>query len=632
MTSEKTDNILLCALFSFIFSMGLSQIADYDIFYHLATGKYILETGKINQIDPFSFTAGNTPLSIQSWLSGVVFYWVYTIGGLNGLIICKAILLTLVFFILYKTMQVTGAKGYLTLFTLIVVAFVVRFRMSIRPHIFEFLFLAIFFYVLNIYKFRGKNYLFILPIVQLFWVNIHGSHILGLMTPLIFLVGEGIAVYSGNREAPIFTKKQFINLTLAIVALVIATLINPAGFKAFLFPFFLTGQTLYMQNIQEWQPLRLVHLIDLDYGIRYTWGFSLLLTLCLFVFIRQFKKIDFTELLTFFAFLYLAVKGIRLLPEFAIAVGPIVARRLNLFSFPKISSRFERIKFITPLILTVCIGIIFYLVVLNSKTYAFGLGLKERVFPVKTVDFLRHNNIQGNMFNSIGYGGYLIWRLFPEQKVFIDGRNDVYKQDFYKSYLDAHLTPDAWQKVVKDYDIDWVILEYSRDYARKERIAHLIENPEWALIYWDREAIVYAKRGSRNKDIIKRFEYRYARPNELNPTYLNRYIVQRERIEEIVQEFKRNLSMNPDNEESHLSLAYIYFNLGMRNEEFEEWKKVVTINPDIGFAHVALGELYMQRGDMKMAKEAFQRALDINPDDKAAITGLKRLKERNLKE
>ena len=235
------------------------------------------------------------------------------------------------------------------------------------------------------------------------------------------------------------------------------------------------------------------------------------------------------------------------------------------------------------------------------------------------------------MFNSIGYGGYLIWRLFPEQKVFIDGRNDVYKQDFYKSYLDAHLTPDAWQKVVKDYDIDWVILEYSRDYARKERIAHLIENPEWALIYWDREAIVYAKRGSRNKDIIKRFEYRYARPNELNPTYLNRYLVHKEIINEIVQEFKRNLSMNPDNEESHLSLAYIYFNLGMRNEEFEEWKKVVTINPDIGFAHVALGELYMQRGDMKMAKEAFQRALDINPDDAAAITGLKRLKESNLK-
>lgn len=632
MTSEKTDNILFCALFLLIFLMGLSKIADYDIFYHLSTGKYILETGKINQIDPFSFTVGNTSLSIQSWLAGVIFYCIYTIVGLNGLIIFKAILLTLVFFILYKTMQVTGEKGYLTLFTLIVVAFVVRFRMSIRPHIFEFLFLAIFFYVLNVYKFRAKNYLFILPIVQLFWVNIHGSHILSLMIPLIFLVGEGIAVYSGNREAPIFTKKQFINLTLTIVALVIATLINPAAFKAFLFPFFLTGQTLYMQNIQEWQPLRLVHLIDLDYGIRYTWGFSLLLILCLSVFVRQFKKIDFTELLTFFAFLYLAVKGIRLLPEFAIAVGPVVVRGLNLFSFTKISSRLERIKFITPLILTACIGIIFYLVVLNSKTYAFGLGLKERVFPVMAGDFLRHNNIQGNMFNSIGYGGYLIWRLFPEQKVFIDGRNDVYNQDFYKSYLDGHLSHNVWQRVVKDYDIEWVILEYSRDYAKKERIAHLIENPEWALIYWDREAIVYAKRGSRNEDIIKRFEYKYARPNDLNPTYLNKYLLHKENIEEIVQEFKRNLSINPDNEESHLSLAYIYYNMGMRNEELEEWKKVVTINPDIGFSHVALGELYMQRGDMKMAKEAFQRALDINPDDTSAITGLKRLKERNLKE
>lgn len=221
-----------------------------------------------------------------------------------------------------------------------------------------------------------------------------------------------------------------------------------------------------------------------------------------------------------------------------------------------------------------------------------------------------------------------MWRFFPEQKVFIDGRGWVYNEGFYKGYLDAHFNPDMWNTVVNQYNIDWVITEYSRDYARKERIAHLIDNHEWALIYWDREAIVYAKRGSKNGDIIKRFEYRYAKPNDLNPTYLNKYLFQRGILEEVVQELKRNLYINPDNEESHLALAYIYFNLGMRKEEFEEMKKVVEINPELAFAHSALGEIYMHAGDLKTAEYEFKKAMEINPKDNTAITGLQRLIQR----
>lgn len=606
--------------------MGLSKIADYDIFYHLATGKYILETGSINHPDPFSFTASNTPLSIQSWLAGIIFYQVSTtIGGFSGLIIFKAALITMLFIVLYKTMEITGSRGYLPILILIVAAFVVRFRMSIRPHIFEFLFLAIFLYILNLYKFRGKNYLFILPIVQVFWVNIHGSHILGFIVPLIFLVGEGIRYMLGSGGSLIFTRKQLFNLTLTILTICIATIINPSGFNAFLFPFFLTGQKLYMQNIYEWQPLRFAHLTDLNYGVRYTWGFSLLLILGIFTFIRQFKKIDITELLIFAVFLYLALKGIRLLAEFAIAVAPIVTRG---FPCSKISVRLKQLRPMTPIALILCMGILFYSVVLNSKTYAFGLGLKERVFPVRAVDFLIQNNINGHMFNSIGYGGYLIWRLFPKQSVFIDGRNDVYNEDFYKTYLDIHFKPDVWNMVVNKYKIDWVITEYARDYTKKERIAHLIDNPEWALIYWDRESIVYAKRNSKNDDIIKKYGYKYARPNDLNPTYLNKYISQREMLEEAAAEFQRNLSINPDNEESHLSLAYIYFTLGMRKNELEEMNKVVAINPELAFAHAAIGEIYVQNGDLKAAEKEFSKALDINPSDNTAITGMKRIRQK----
>ncbi|OGQ40408.1 MAG: hypothetical protein A3A85_01430 [Deltaproteobacteria bacterium RIFCSPLOWO2_01_FULL_42_9] len=333
-------------------------------------------------------------------------------------------------------------------------------------------------------------------------------------------------------------------------------------------------------------------------------------------------------MIVFCLFLLMAVRSIRFTAEFVIVAAPVIGRGFSdILPHANFNLR-RKYRYAINIIFIAALFLIFYTSVFNSKIYGFGLGLKHRVFPVKAVDFLMENKIQGNMYNSIGYGGYLIWRLFPEQKVFIDGRGWVYNETLYKDYLDAHVNPNIWEGLVNKYDIDWVILEYSRDYGKKERMAHLIDNPEWALVYWDREAIVYAKRGSKNNDIIKKFEYKYIRPNNLAPAYLSKYLLENKIAEDIVGELKRNLSLNPDNEESHLSLAYVYFNLRMRNEEFEEMKKVVAINPGLGFAHAAIGEIYMQTGDFKTAEEEFRKALEIDPDDKAATAGLKRLAKK----
>jgi tetratricopeptide (TPR) repeat protein len=229
------------------------------------------------------------------------------------------------------------------------------------------------------------------------------------------------------------------------------------------------------------------------------------------------------------------------------------------------------------------------------------------------------------MYNSVGYGGYLNWRFFPDKKVFIDGRWEIYEETFIRDYLEAHANPDVWERVVKEHDIDWVILEYSRDYSRKERINHLMDNPRWALIYWDRVAVVYAKRGSRNEEFIKRYEYKYTRPNDYNPTYLNKFFTVRGNVEGALSELNRNVSINSDNEESHLAIAYIYYKLGMRDKEMKEMEKALRINPQLPFVHSALGEILLERGDLQRAEDKFKNALKIDPDNKVALSGLQRL-------
>ncbi|MBI4745900.1 MAG: hypothetical protein HY786_05010 [Deltaproteobacteria bacterium] len=627
---EKINTIIILSFtFLFIFLMALSKNADYDIFFHLATGKQIVETGSINQLsDPFSLTTSN-PMMTTSWLSGVVFYILNNVAGMEGLVVLKAIVITAVFFFMYKNIRTSARHGsadiYICSAVLIVAAYAVRMRMFVRPLIFELLLLSLYIYILNSYRHKGSKLLFALPFLQIIWVNVHPSSILGVALPFLFLVGEGIK-YLFNWM-PLLDKRGLQSLAWVAVVMIVASMVNPRGYGAILFPFKLTGQEIYMAHIDEWQPLKIMHLIG--YGFRYTWGFSLLSLLTVFALLYQWRKTDLTEAMLFCLFMFLALRRVRVIPESVIVMAPIASKGLA-----EIISRLDLKKLgykgAINGILIVTLSVVFYMDVLNSKTYAFGLGLKDRVFPAKAVDFLKENNITGNMYNSLGYGGYLMWRLYPRHKVFIDGRIEIYDERLYKDYLDAHSNPDTWKAIAERYDIDWVILEYSRDYAKKERMPHLVGNPDWALVYWDPVATVYVKRGPKNDDIIKRFEYRYARPSDLDFSYIDLYLLhEKDKVGYVIEELKKNNSTNPDNEESYMANAYINYYLGNKNEALRELKKAIEINPNIGFAYSSMGELYREMGDKKMAETAYLKALNIDPSDQLAIAGLKSIRQHS---
>ena len=187
--------LLPFALCADVFLMAVYKLGDYDIWYHLAVGRQILATGKIVQLEPFAYTASQTPWSLLMWLGGVVFYVVHAVGGVGALILFNAAVIAAAFALVYLTMMLDGTPDDefpLAATLLIVAAFTARFRFMVRPHVFEFLFLAAVLYLLNLHRARGTNRLWLLPLIQVLWVNIHGSHILGIMVPLVFLVGSQV--------------------------------------------------------------------------------------------------------------------------------------------------------------------------------------------------------------------------------------------------------------------------------------------------------------------------------------------------------------------------------------------------------------------------------------------------------
>lgn len=153
--------------------MGLSRVRNYDIWFHMSAGMHILETAEIkHSTDPFSFTSTN-PMSTSSWLAGIVFYKIYSLLGVEGLVIFKALVITLVFLIFYHNMRLISSSEfplskYVFILVLMLSAFAIRMRMFVRPFIFEFLLLALYIFILNLYKFKKKNLLYLLPLLQVF--------------------------------------------------------------------------------------------------------------------------------------------------------------------------------------------------------------------------------------------------------------------------------------------------------------------------------------------------------------------------------------------------------------------------------------------------------------------------------
>ncbi len=628
--SGTTDRLLPAAAIISVFLMALIKIGDYDIFYHLKAGELIVKTGRILRNDPFSFATGNLPWPVHSWLSQVVLYLVHSLAGFNGLVVMNALILSLTFSLLYLTMRLWSRDrtGFVFAAVIIVLsALALRFRMWVRPHTFEFLFIASYIYLINLYRVKGSKALCVLPLLQILWVNMHGSHLIGLVIPLIYIAGAFVDTFIGKEDTSYNTgRKGFIRAVAAVLVLnALSGLINPETYKALVLP--VTALSPGMQEINEFQPLSIGLLTG--YGIRYTWAFTVMATLALAGFAYRGRKTEAADVFLFAAFLVLAVKGIRFIGEFSIVAAPIVHKNLNP-AFERLFRKRASIAGASALILIVALVIPLSVM---SRTYSFGIGIKQNIFPERAVDFIEGAGIGGRVFNSFAFGDYLIWRTFPRRKVLIHGHNrsEVFPQRFYKQYVKAHTSPEVWKRLVDRYNITYTLLEYYlTDYGGKERVTHLAHNPRWFPVYWDGLAIVYVKDVPANRDVLAKYGLRYIRPTYLDFSYLDRYI--RSGLSDaVLSELDRLIALSPENEEAFLARAYVHFRLGPSGYKQAEAdvKRAIEINPERAMSHSALGLLYLKRDYLDGARREFERALSLDPNDPGAKSGLRDVKRRS---
>ena len=499
----NTNNILLNRSFRLFFAsvfffsvfagcvlLGSRMLnMDGDLGRHLTIGAYILDSGKIPTVDLFSNSMTGLPFTPHEWLSEVAFAIAYRFMGLTGVVLLTALLIAQVWYRLSFQVLRETRSFYVSLILLVVGIAASSIHWISRPHIFTYLFLMIW---IAIYQGRSRiQYKSVaLFVVMVIWVNTHGAFITGILYVCIDLVGKIIKTMisrTGRQQ-----NNDFGEIGLVLLVSLLAIFVNPVGFKILDTIFGFLGNQYLTSHTMEYQAPNLLTIPFLPY--------ALFLIISALIIIKARKHISAPDFLQIIIWSIFGLMGARNIP-LAVLVGlPILGK---LYSLNDINNGaeidlsgnvFHPVKRLTswrPFLIPPIS--IFFIALLLYGLFP-GLGIRNAFlpekFPVRATAYLKQHPMEGNMFNEFTWGGYLLYRLWPEQKVFIDGQTDFYGEKITRDYAVMYNAEPGFDELMQKYSVNWVIIRRTANLAEA-----LDKDPvDWTKDYSDELTVIYERK------------------------------------------------------------------------------------------------------------------------------------------
>lgn len=500
--------LLFCVVFVVAVFIAGASLHDPDTCWLMALGRLIVETGKLPAQDPFSFTMGMFPekkFVLYQWLTEVSFFLSYKAGGLVGLLMLTALVLTASFISIPLALaRKIGAPGVFAVVGTILLVLSAFFHFLARPEIFSYLLLSI--YVACSHFFLRNRELSKIDWIAVtvfggamaLWCNLHSGFALGLIFLTVFTIITSASTYYKKRQLSALNTTAIASTVAAFGA----TFLNPygVGLWEYLPKLFFSPVN---HRIDELQPLKLADFFEVTY-----YPFFILSALCIWAAVQALRaKVEIKQgprgQVLFAAVLIIgwSIAGFfcrRLIPFAAIQ---IMAEGCFLFALLKTegvgfwSSVNERLDkayspsgFMWFLTIAVFSGLGVYFVTSRIAPPTLPQSSQSVQPPFKAIDYLKKNPVAGNLFNGPHFGDAMIWHMQPAPKVFIDTRFDMYGAEIVNAYEVAYNCREKWEDVLQSYKIQTVFLRPDSELVKRLRMSN-----EWKIVYEDKDAVLLAK-------------------------------------------------------------------------------------------------------------------------------------------
>ena len=472
--------LLGALLFAAVFCSARLGLQDPDTWWHVATGQQILATHAWPSADSFSFTVHGVPWLPYEWLGDVAMAACVNLGGLQGLTAGVTALAGLLFLLLYHYAYLRCRNPKAAFMACAAVLPLAVFFFTFRPQLVGYDFFVLTLIILERFRQGLQRSMWLLPAVFLLWVNTHGSFIFGLAALGIYWAAGQVKFRQGGLRTERWSKRENAHFAVITVLSLLALCVTPYGWRVAINPIQMAfAQPVNINNISEWHSM--------PFNI---WRGKLFLAYVLLFLAAQvllLLRYRVEEIALFLLAVFAACVHVRFLIIFVIVFVPLLASLIKRWT-PLYDALQDR-----PLLNAVSLAIIAAAIV---AFFPSRQGLQQTAgefFPIGAVNYLQTHALPQPMYNEYGYGGYLIWALNGRQKVFIDGRADIYESaGVLADYLKISRLDAAAPGLLNKYRIQSCVVPWDGPLATL-----LSASPGWSRIYKDNTSAIYVRTSGR---------------------------------------------------------------------------------------------------------------------------------------
>jgi hypothetical protein len=474
-----------------------SLLGDGDTGWHIRTGDWMLENGRIPVSDFFSFSKPGGEWFAWEWLWDGAFAWLQKTGGMAAVLLVSAIAICFSSALIYAITKSKARNAIVSLFVSLTATCAASFHWLARPHIFTFLFAAVFYQFLDSGIKKPRRMLIALPLLMVLWTNLHGGFIAGLLIIAAFAGGELLRYLCTTGEDHHDAKANAVLYTKVLGACLAATLINPYFYKLHQHLYSYLTDGYQMKHIGEFQSISFHHPLAAF--------FEVMLVLGLATAFWNLLQRKFVPVLLLAGWAHLSLISGRNIPIYAIVASPLIAEAITMWlaqlrdsdvrwirrataSFHRICSdvnvmeRIPRLHLVSGAAIWLA-GSLLYVAAPGAKFHA---EYDTETFPVRAVNELEKQNLTSRIFSTDDWSGYIIYRLYPKVRVFLDGRSDFYGPKLGDEFSDIMAAKPGWDDRLKQYRVETILVP-----ANSVLSVAMKGSNRWHCIYKDSVAVIF---------------------------------------------------------------------------------------------------------------------------------------------